>query len=227
MTPDTCVLPHRRDADRPRRAADGLLVCEGDVHRLEQNLAEMPAHFEGLARRLAPGKGRGQHVSGTPERALPVDPAVVEHRDNLARTLASWARMVADERGISGPRSPLVGSTSAFLLVHLRWACAQPWVDDYAGELGALRSRSVSLLYPSGRKRITVGACIEPDCPGTLTASVAAQDDLLPSVVSCDTDAEHAWEPNQWHTLGKRLWGTQMYDARAAAAFLDLVNGAA
>ncbi len=207
MTWSVCVLPHRHDPQRQRSSLDGLLVCAGCFAGLEQAVAEMPAHFDALARALAPRAGTGPQVTGTRERALPIDPTVADHRTDLAAKLVSWALLVSEEREIGAPRSSEVSVVAPWLLVHLRWASAQPWIDDYATELRSIRSRSLSLLYPSGRRRVEVGACIEDGCDGVLTATIAPADDLLPSEITCSHDAEHAWEASRWVALGRRIFG--------------------
>ena len=219
-----CVLPHRHDPDRPRRTADGLLVCLGCLHRLEQTLAEMPAKYDALARRLAPTGGHGPHVSGTPERRLPIDSTVADHRKDIVGKLASWAVTVAEKRGIHTPASPRPSGTATWLLVHLRWMAAQPWIDEFVRELTELHSRTRSLLDPTGRRRVDVGACVEPECDGRLTAMLAPVDDLLPSAITCDRDAEHTWAPGTWLSLGRKLHGAATFDARMATEFLLMIE---
>lgn len=211
----TCVLTHRHRADpcdcgsddracaTPRRALDGLYVCGGCFDRLEQTLAELPARYDDLAERLASGGGAGPKVTGSPERALPIVPAVADHREQIARVLASWASLVAEERGLRGPASPTPHTLAAWLGEHLTWCCAQPWIDDFTGEVRDLSGRAYALLYPSGRRRVKVGPCVE--CSGTLTATIAPVDDLLPSSIDCDADEAHSWSADRWLALGRRL----------------------
>lgn len=215
-----CVLGHRFEPDRPRQAVEGLYTCPGCLGRLEQTLAEMNAHFDQLARRLAPAAGHGPNVTGTRERALPIDPTVADHRSDIRGKLSSWSAMVSEERGINPPLAT-VERTSMFLLVHLRWCCAQPWVDEYAEEMLAIRSRTMSLIQPSGRRRVEVGGCIEEGCDGVLTANISPVDTLLPSEVTCSHDGEHLWSSGEWHTLGRKIHGAVGYGARIAEVFRD------
>lgn len=224
VTTGACVLSHRHEPERLRGAVDGLYVCHGCLANLEQALAEMSAHFDALARALAPRSGHGPQVTGTRERALPIDPTVADHRSDLRGKLASWATMIAEERDIGGPGSYEVPLVSMWLLVHLRWACAQPWVDEYAGEVRSLRSRSLSLLYPSGRRRVEVGACIEVGCDGVLTATIAPIDDLLPSEITCSHNAEHAYPASQWVTLGRRIFGAEAVNKDGAASLVKALG---
>lgn len=220
MTDQVCVLPHRHEAERPRRAVDGLYTCSGCLYGLTEALECLPRQWDTLGRSLAPQSRTGPQVTGTRERALPINVAVADQREDIRGKLASWSVMIAEERGITPPGAGTPHVTAPWLLVHLRWACAQPWLDEYAAEIRQLRSRANALLYPTGRRRVEVGPCVEHGCDGTLTATIAPLDDLLPSSVTCDVDLAHTWSASEWHTLGRRLHGAAGYDARAAAAFL-------
>src|SRR3954447_8849834 len=79
----TCVLPHRHDPDRPRRALDGMLVCAGCLHRVEQAIAELPGQHDALERRLAPGAGSGRGAPGASSWALPIVPVIADHREDI------------------------------------------------------------------------------------------------------------------------------------------------
>lgn len=218
MSDDTCVLPHRHEPDRPRRALDGLYVCAGCRGRMEQTLAELPAQHSALAARLAASlsNGMGEKVGGSRERPLPISTTVADHREHIARTTASWAALTAEERGIAYPLHPDPSTVCTWLLRHLEWACAQPWIDDYAAELAGLRGRALAILYPTGRRRVDIAPCPEASaeagaCPGTLVATVAPVDDLLPGSIVCSADPDHAWAPGEWHRLG-RLLGVSLHN---------------
>lgn len=144
-------------------------------------------------------------MTGSPERRLPINPTVADHREHIARTLVSWAMLISEERVMSTPTGNAPDETAPWLLVHLRWASAQLWIDDFALELAQLRGQALSLLFPSGRRRIEVGPCVEAGCPGVLTATVARTDDVLPSIVECDVEVSHCWEPHQWLALGRKV----------------------
>jgi len=165
----------------------------------------MAADYAALAARLAPAGRRGPNVTGTKERALPIDPTVADHRSDIRGKLASWSALVAEEREIHPPEAT-VERMSGWLLVHLRWSCAQPWVDEYAAELTAIRSRTMSLIQPSGRRRVEVGDCVEDGCDGVLTATIAPVDDLeFPSSIDCSHDWAHKWASSDWVKLGRKI----------------------
>lgn len=42
-------------------------------------------------------------------------------------------------------------------------------------------------------------------CTGTLVAVLSSEDDLLPSVLRCDTDPDHAYSAADWRRLGERI----------------------
>ena len=56
---------------------------------------------------------------------------------------------------------------------------------------------------------------------GTLVALVHDEEDMLPAVVRCDTNREHAWTPGEWPALGRKLGRTSQ------AGALALVNAIA
>lgn len=196
-----CVLDH----DKPTSAQDGLYVCRGHRNRLERSVAELPSTYEDLTLALRRQSTSGPKITGQGEEPTFVSGPVVDVRASIVACLASWSRLVAEDRGLSGPASAEPEWTAAFLTTHLDWLCAQPFADEAANELLELSSRAWSLAYPSGRRRIALGPCVEDGCSGTLTAVVRQTDDLLPSAIACDQDEEHAWEADKWLALGRRI----------------------
>lgn len=209
-----CILPHKHQPERPRTALDGLLVCGGCYGRVEQVIAEAPARYDELARHLTPKATPGEIVTGTKSRPLPIDVEVADHRADMLAKLRSWAGCLADVREVSPPRDQSVRGVAGFLLVHLRWAMAsdETLVKDMCKELHALSGKSWSLLQPSGRRRVEVGACIEDGCDGVLTATIAPTDDLLPSAITCSHNGDHQWEAHRWVSLGRRIHGAASVD---------------
>lgn len=149
---DICIAEHKHDPDRQRRAVDGLYLCYGCRDSLEQFVAEMPARYADLGRALAGGSGSGdQRVSGSASEPLPINPAAVEHRRHIAGCLASWCKLVADERGIQPPAGPQVYRTAPWLTVHVDWCAGHRWVDEMLDELRGLAGRARGLLDPDRR----------------------------------------------------------------------------
>jgi hypothetical protein len=212
---DGCAIPGRHadgcDDDGcggclVARASVGL-VCRHHHRRLIQALAEMTGLYDELGDRLRPGGGNGPKITATFGHPLPIDTRVAAHREQIRHDLFWWSRLVADERGVHEPRAT-VPACGTFLATHGDWCAAQPWVDELLEVMLELRRDAFRLAYPDGRRRIVLGTCTESvdgqPCPGTLTATVRATDDLLPSVIACRTCGTE-WTPDRWLTLGRRI----------------------
>lgn len=242
MRDDICVATHRHDPERLRRALDGLRLCGGCVDRLTQGVAELPALHDQLLTRLTTPY-RGEHPDDRQQLAIadkpiPLQPDVADHRDNMRRVAVSRAMLVAEERGLDGPADARLPTVAAWLTVHVTWASAQAWADEYVAEIGALTGRARSLIAGNRLRRIVVGACPKEvpcrwdvnqseaqaaaiygtsPCLGTLSATLAPQDSLLPSSVDCDEILEHRWTADQWMTLGRAVMRQRGMDAGGAA----------
>jgi hypothetical protein len=94
-----CALP---GCDRP--VPDQAYVCPVDAGRLERDLGDVPALAAELvttwARQARTGE-RGGHSRRAAE-PLPYDPDASHDLDTLANTVATWARHIAEERGLTG-----------------------------------------------------------------------------------------------------------------------------
>lgn len=194
MTPDpaTCLLTHRHQPDRPRRAVDGLYLCRGHLKDLEQLIDKMPARYDELGRMLGATSGAGQRVSGSQSEPLPINPTIVDHRDLIRHALIWWCVYVAEQRGVNRPASGEPVVTAAWLGAHAQWLAAdRPAAEECQPVMQQLASTAWSLVNPDGRKRIKVGPCCavagDEECAGTLFATVRAEDDPRPSVIYCDT----------------------------------------
>lgn len=147
---DLCVAIHRDDRDR--RALDGLYLCQSCRDHLERLIAEMPARYTELGHALAGGtSGGGQRVSGSASEPLPINPAAADHRAQIAGVLASWCRLVADERGIRPPSGPEVTLTAPWLTVHVDWCAGNRWVDEMLEEMRKTAGRARGLIDPDRR----------------------------------------------------------------------------
>lgn len=206
-----------------RLAADGLNLCTPHVEHLEQDatmLATLHAELELVIMRTG---SSGEKVSGTgAEPPAPRD-RVVDARTEIRHTLASWCRLVAEERGIQLPADE-VSAMGAYLQKHATWLAAHDAAGDVSDELSTLRRKAWSAAYPTGTKVVEVGPCPNhnygadtfldangvadwPRCTGKLRAVVRPADQLLPSEVVCDTDPSHRWDSTQWRQLDRLVSG--------------------
>lgn len=215
-----CVLAHRRDPDRPRRAPQGTLVCRGCRADLERaligedrfhhgtrthapGLAEL--HTE-LATILATGqRSSGSYVTGTPTHPLPISPVIADHRRDIADILGAWVLQHMADWPETGPGSYDPQITVRWLNNRLdRAVTAEAWIGDYAGELRALRGRALALLDPVRTSRFPVAWCITTNCPELLVADIATNDDMLPALIYC-RGCEAEWPPHRWLELGRAV----------------------
>lgn len=206
----TCT--EKECATHPARpAADGLRLCAGHAKAISED-ATMAAELHAeLALNLVGGQGQGDKVSGTPGPRYP-DQRAVEARTLIRHTMASWCRLVAEERGVTLPADEVV-AMGAFVALHATWLAAQPFAGECSTEVGELaHGLPRRVAYPNGTRVVPVGPCPrtledETTCPGTLKAVVRRADSLLPSEVVCDADDTHRWDSTQWRQLDRLVSG--------------------
>lgn len=217
MSHGVCVLPHRREPDRPRRAADGLLVCAGHRKGFPGQILDLAAAHEALAAALTSTGTGGERTRRTKseETGIKISDRVLLVRTLIRDNLAAWSGVVTQGRDVTPP--PFRPADMArFLARHTDWICAQDWIpdlwadllDDPAAEITperdwrALAQQARTLLQPAGRRRSGLGEC--PNCGGLLVALIRDTDDLLPGKVWCERCGAQ-WAPDAWHRLGKRI----------------------
>lgn len=173
---DNCVMTHRVDPDRPRRAADGLYLCAGHQGELEQLIAEMPVRADDLGRAAGASGPRppGSHSE------LSVDEPAARHRAHMAGVVASWCRVVAEDHHITPPRSAGLADTCPWLIPHLGWCAANRWVDEMLLELRKATGKALGLVdIRAHRVPLGVQCFVHRDgerCTGTVTLVVRADD---------------------------------------------------
>lgn len=212
-----CVLEHRDDSDRPRRAWIGYW-CRGHLDGLYRTLDDL-SEFAGRADEASYDEtvsvGYSQPTTGTKHQPLPVNEARIDHVRQVRGVMASWCQLISEERGVAVPDSPEPRITSGFLRLHLEFAAQQEWADEFANEIGELGRRAWSLLNPSGVRRIEIGPCREPrdhgdgqlrPCGGSLTALVRKTDDVLPSSIECAVCGVEI-TADKWLTYGRQVRG--------------------
>lgn len=203
-------------------------ACRSCRDRLAHLLAEMPALDDDLVLQLRPtSAGLQPKVSGSGDEPLFVNPAVAEHRDQSRHDLVWWAWRFADEDGVACdvvtgvtlrpvPRcANALAAACTRLVRHVDQVLAHPWAGDLVGVVVEMRAAGWALAYPSGRRRIRLGRCVELvacdvrtrqvlRCDGELTATVAQVDDLLPSRIRCSSCGA-VWSSAQWPALRRKV----------------------
>lgn len=205
--PETiCIATHRHDPDRPRRAADGQLLCAGCIGGLHRHLTDMPGLYEqvvaSMPRTRSTGNGR---VSGSHEPGLPVNLAAGELRWQIGHDLYYWASEIAVGRGIHLPPSGRVSVVCGWLDRHIPWLAAREEAALFRGVLIELTAMAYRVIDPD-RPPLVLGQCVETLddylCDGTLRATVLDVDDPRPSRVWCDTCTLELTS-EQWHRFGR------------------------
>lgn len=175
MSDFPCILEHRKDPDRPRRAIDGGYICDGHLGELRTLVVEMADKADDLDRANGPGGKR----TGTSD-GITIDLGVAEHRSQMAGVVASWCRLVMEERGITAPDSPDLTHTVPWLTRHIDWCAAQPWVDEMLLELRQVAGRAVGLTdIPSRRIPLGEQCLTHADgerCAGAVTIVIRGDD---------------------------------------------------
>ena len=237
MTDALCPLEHRRDPERPRRAASPSRLCHGHTEAVGRDLRELATLHETLAAHLV-SAGGGDSRSRDNDTGINLDDAVVKARDHIRALLVSWARIGLEEGPWSHAPADDPYSIVTWMLVRIEWFTAQEWADEMAANAAETRREAASLIQPNTVYRVELGPCPElvgedqAHCAGTVIAVMrrATAREQLPSVVLCtehgdDEEDPHAWSALQWHALGRKM-GRQMHES-AAQAFLRAVFGGA
>jgi hypothetical protein len=178
-------------------------LCRACVTFSRAILRELPPLYEDCVHAIDPVP-RGhliEKVSGT----RPVDTVnetAVEARTRIEAVLGSWAAKVADEHG-STARGADVVHLARFLTTHLDWLATHPGAADFVAEIDELVSGALGVIDAGPAERLDLGPCIEPGCAGLLTASRPGREPGAPEV-GCDS-GRHAWRPDQWLALRRRL----------------------
>lgn len=209
MTRDVplCPAPHRDD--RPRRAADGIVLCQWHRDRLERHLAQLPALWKACEAALVgrSGTNTAGPVSGSHEPSWAVSDAPSAARTHITVELQSWVQVVLEEGPWTVVPHDRLEALAAWLVARVDWCAARPWADEMARTIADTHGEAWRAAYPNPARRIDLGPCPEDGCEGQMVAWVRPADALLPSVVACDVDDDHQWTADQWHALGRRLTG--------------------
>lgn len=176
---------------------------------LHRRLGDIRASLHGL-RLDWPGlleapASTGRHSTGATGSRPPVDAHRLHLATSVPHTLASWALLVMEERGLPGSKLTAgdVVALSRWLDPHAEWLAAHPAGDEAAAEIMSAGRQVRTVVEPSGIRRIDVCPCpvLVPDVCGGLIVATLRPDDDEPDA-TCDVDASHAWGVAQWRALG-------------------------
>jgi hypothetical protein len=214
MSTHLCESPRCwRDPDtgelRPDLAAPGFLLCWTCRDRLAADLTRLPDICADLESALANtgSNAGGPVVSGSRERALPINIAAAYARTEIQPVLLSWVVLVVEQRGINPPariRDPDV--LARWLGRHVDWLAAHPAAGDAAEEIAEARRVAFRGAYPNVVRRVKLGACpADSGCAGTVHAIVRDPGAFLPSSALCTDDPCHEWPMSAWGDLRRAM----------------------
>lgn len=232
-----CPLEHAPDEEgnpTQRNAAPGMILCWSHRNRMEREIAQLPDLYDDLVLRLHPsgptlkpytthdagGTATVNPKTGEEESETYINGRVADLRDLIWAGLSALARVVVEDRGVHPPEDSHPRVVAPWLARHLDWICAQPFADDEALNLHNLASNGRKLAYPSGRRRVQIGACPKC-CDGGLFAVVARADELLPAEIRCDS-CGYVIPPRLWRALRKTLTGLDVESVLTVAQACDL-----
>jgi hypothetical protein len=197
-----------------RPLADGAYVCDRCASQTAQKLAEI-AEVAPAARDVANGLSRRSQggASGKPGSRLPLDLTAMAKLDGVQGELTTWARHVAEERGVSVPPpaypdfDPIV-TIARWLPLHLEWARHRPEADELLTDVEAcLRILRGVARGPAEQRYLgPCGALIEPpECNPIRHAPDCPQDCGI--AYSCDGDvyAREGAERGRCRTCGAEV----------------------
>ncbi|WP_367322383.1 hypothetical protein [Streptomyces sp. HUAS ZL42] len=197
----------RREAGgRARRlAAPGSRLCPACHEHLVRDLGRLPELYEECATHLGGGSERSvERTTGGPLPGMPFNSRAADVRSSITEVLSSWATVVLEERGLSGPRRA-VAPLARFLARHSDWLAAHDAAGDVSAEVARLVRGAYDVIDPARSRRIPVGDCVEPGCSGGLTAVVRPRQPQLPATITCTADTSHHWVGHEWLQLSRRI----------------------
>lgn len=208
----------------PRRAADGLRLCEVDTRRLVEDARTAAGLYDDLALTLIRRGRGGERVASSTSGAPVPDDEVMEARQAIRATLVSLCRLIAEERGSHLPADAIT-ALGAYVGQHAVWLAAHGAADEHARDLRDIASdpRTRRLAYPASTDRLYIGDCplvvrdldgVESVC-GTRVYQYGERQ--LIGCDGCGTDETMEWWQRQ--IVGE---ASAMVDAYAAAVDLAL-----
>jgi hypothetical protein len=164
---------------------------------------------------VEPKTGAGR-VGGRSSDSLTGTDMAVSLRHEITLCLNSWCRLIVDENQLT---YALPLGTDAVGMCELlqrwaRWFSGHEAGADAADELRRCAGRISASVSGNSVARIQVGRCPEMasidvvemvPCTGSLWAVMYRSTSLLPKRITCDANTEHAWEPSEWASLGRRV----------------------
>lgn len=202
MTLPPCPRGHAQASS----AAEGSVLCGPCLRRVEGQLRALPGLNQECLHRSSPSARRTNPTRVRVSRSHDtLDISVIDTRQRIHTTLASWAGLVAEKRG-AAPPPRTVPHWARFLRRHLQWLAAQPAAPDFADEIESLVAASHQTIDPDpGAPRTLVGECVLEGCTGTVSASPLSGGTAGGRCITCSSG--HSWQMHEWLGLRKLMQG--------------------
>lgn len=197
-------------------AAPGLRLCDLHTTRIATDAIRCAELDHELEQVLATPDRASERTTRTADHGTVINERAVAIRTEIRHTLAGWARLIADERGIHPPPDSLT-TIGAYLATHNVWLAAHPAAGDCSDELNSLQRRAWAVAYPTGARVFPVGPCPTTGCGATVRVVLRVVDSLLPSELVCDAAEPHRWPYTSWRNLGRKINRRYLSPAEIAA----------
>jgi hypothetical protein len=144
---------------------------------------------------------------------------------SILATLHSWARVIREDRALAAPGTVTISGERDTLSRHLDYAVAQPWCDEFYGDIAAL----VGQLKAANGHRADrpFSACPSIDNGAQCTGNVWIQDEIQPVWRRYTDRCAQSWESapgsavcdmcgRTWTTPGEKARLDKMVDQMKA-----------
>ena len=186
--------------------------------------AALTTILENYATTLSPARrATGAHVlTSLVNPPLPLSAAILDTRATAHERLAYWAQLVIRGRKLHHLAAVDAPTLAVFLLIHVGWLATHHWAHHALAELENSAATLSVIAADNAPHQFRVGTCPgttgDLPCPGVVKATVRADDDLLPSALTCDAIPAHSWPAGEWRVLERRLHMDEGAARRLAAA---------
>ncbi|MEU9987618.1 hypothetical protein AB0E10_12530 [Streptomyces sp. NPDC048045] len=145
-------------------------------------------------------------TSSNSHQGMPFNTAAADVRSSIMSVLASWAGLIAEERGVAAPQRQVVG-LARFLHENIPWLSVHSAAHDLIEELTTLTRLARRASDSRSVRVIPVGTCVRAGCTGRLHAvvKVVPGTQAKPSEIRCSADRAHWWACSEWAALSTRM----------------------
>lgn len=236
------IWDYVKDGGKPVGGShEGSLLCVGHLTKLTELIAFTPTMVSWLRSNITPSGSQKESDGGSkkpkgPSTPLPLSDAAVDAADAELACLASWTRMVAEERGEHGPdlssawwnagddrvagiragNTTVVDEVTRYLLRRIDWIAEQDWIEEFLDEVARPRQTHLArwphAIKPRPLKGYLCRECdrdtmvVFPPSNGPIYNTAGDFVHAWPVAVTC-TDLRCGWKvPESEWPMFERLW---------------------